>query len=517
MADKPSGNTGVQRFQALFTNYTEAHGRYAERGVSEKGKKEGQARTVNGGLLYEAWAEHLTGKGHGVGAIPLLDDNTCLFAAIDVDQYPLDLYELEHRIVTMDLPLVVCRSKSGGAHLYVFFAEPVPATVVVQRMAIWAAALGYGTSEIFPKQTYRATIRDIGNWINLPYYNMNNTNRYAVHNGRNLSAREFLDYAESKKQTQEQFVSARKMETQAPKKNLNLFEEAPPCLRHLAANGGFPDGTRNNGMYDIAVYLRKRFPDAWEDKLQTYNVEMCDPPLTLAEVQDIAKSVRRKNYQYMCNQAPIKAYCNKKACYGQMFGVGQTFDGERSCEIGHVTKLEGEPVIWILEIDGVRMECLTGDWQDQAKFNKMCAERISRIPGVMPQNRWLKYMDEKIKACDTIASPEEASHEGQFWLLVEQFIAGKVQATSKDELLVNKPWKDDGKVYFRSRALLEYLDNHRLRYKSEHHVWQMLRKKGADKIFMNLKGKGTNVWFVPLPQLPDEKPVQNKIDDKIPF
>jgi hypothetical protein len=68
------------------------------------------------------YAAHLSGSGTSLGLIPLLEEDTCSFGAIDVDiqgekklNEPID--KLEARIRKLELPLVVCRSKSGGAHL----------------------------------------------------------------------------------------------------------------------------------------------------------------------------------------------------------------------------------------------------------------------------------------------------------------------------------------------------------------------------------------------------------------
>lgn len=70
---------------------------------------------------------HLEGK-KGVGSIPIDENNQCLFGALDIDEYDLDLVKLFKKIKQLKLPLTVCRSKSGGAHLYIFLKEKVSAT-----------------------------------------------------------------------------------------------------------------------------------------------------------------------------------------------------------------------------------------------------------------------------------------------------------------------------------------------------------------------------------------------------
>ena len=42
---------------------------------------------------------------------------------------------------------------------------------------------------------------------------------------------------------------------------------APPCLRILESKG-YPEGTRNNGLFNVGVFYRKAFPNDWENLLQ---------------------------------------------------------------------------------------------------------------------------------------------------------------------------------------------------------------------------------------------------------
>ncbi|MDV7401895.1 hypothetical protein RZS08_61310, partial [Arthrospira platensis SPKY1] len=97
------------------------------------------------------------------------------FGAIDVDTYSgIDLAELAIQIASQKLPLVLCRSKSGGPHIYLFVTDWVPAQLMIQKLDSLAGALGFGTSEIFPKQvsisTQNEAAPDYGNWINMPYF-----------------------------------------------------------------------------------------------------------------------------------------------------------------------------------------------------------------------------------------------------------------------------------------------------------------------------------------------------------
>ena len=56
------------------------------------------------------------------------------WAAIDIDVNDIDHTGLEEKVVELELPLVVYRSKSGGAHCYLFLEEPCPAKDAVDAL-----------------------------------------------------------------------------------------------------------------------------------------------------------------------------------------------------------------------------------------------------------------------------------------------------------------------------------------------------------------------------------------------
>jgi hypothetical protein len=41
---------------------------------------------------------------------------------------------------------------------------------------------------------------------------------------------------------------------------------------------------------------------------------------------------------------------------------------------------------------------------------------------------------------------------------------------------------------------------HSFKYKSEHHVWQMLREMKGESRLVKIKGKNYNIWAIPEPE-----------------
>ena len=193
--------------QAIFPSYSEAYGQF-ERWKVRNGpsKIPGKYRTVNAPHTDAVWLAHLAGERESLGVCPLLDDGYNVgFGAIDIDDHTINLPELEKRVQELELPLLTCRSKSGGAHLYLFLIEPLPATNVVQALKIWAGDVGYPDAEIFPKQTQRSIDENgnprPGNWINLVYFDAAHPTQYCIHNGKATSLEAFVDLAEDSRVT----------------------------------------------------------------------------------------------------------------------------------------------------------------------------------------------------------------------------------------------------------------------------------------------------------------------------
>jgi hypothetical protein len=85
--------------------------------------------------------------------------------------YGEDLTTLIKKVEAAKLPLVPCRSKSGGLHLFMFATEPVLAKAMQDCLRELAAGLGIAGSEIFPKQAELLSDRgDQGTWMIMPYF-----------------------------------------------------------------------------------------------------------------------------------------------------------------------------------------------------------------------------------------------------------------------------------------------------------------------------------------------------------
>ena len=110
----------VDRFARLFRGLNKAYGAVDLTTKDANGKQKGNYKIVREPRTKATFKSHLKGEV-SIGVVPINEDNVCVWGAIDIDQYPLDHAEIIRNILKHKLALVVCRSKSGGEHLFLFF------------------------------------------------------------------------------------------------------------------------------------------------------------------------------------------------------------------------------------------------------------------------------------------------------------------------------------------------------------------------------------------------------------
>ena len=153
------------KFKNIFEGLKIAYGQYQKGDRNENGKQTGKAFIVRKNVSDDLWENHLQGKGAALGIIPINEDNLCKWGCIDIDEYNFDHASLVQSIRRLKLPLIVCRSKSGGAHVFLFTKNFIPAYQMQSTLKKMAKTLGYEGSEIFPKQTEILVDRgDTGNF-----------------------------------------------------------------------------------------------------------------------------------------------------------------------------------------------------------------------------------------------------------------------------------------------------------------------------------------------------------------
>ena len=465
------------------------------------------------------FSDHLEGS-QSIGVVPINENNLCGWGALDIDQYPLDHLAIVQKVEKLELPLVVCRSKSGGAHIFLFLSKVVDAETLQIKLKEVAAELGFGGCEIFPKQIKLVLERgDNGNFLNLPYFNHEDGLRYAIKSdGSAATLDEFLDYAEAAAIDHDELDD---LLTQAAPTVDAKLKDGPPCLQALMRQG-FPEGTRNNGLFNLGVYLRKAYPDDWETKILDYNQTILSPPLDLKEVNIVADQIKKKDYQYKCADQPICNFCNKDLCRSRKHGVG---GGANTPTVANLRKYGSEPPLWFLDVNGSPVELDTEGLQKQPRFQILCMEQINFMPRTITRAAWEALMNGLLSQMvgtegAVISTSDDISLRGQFYELLEDFSTHMQSALEKEEILLRRPWtnEEEGRTYFRLKDFEAFLKRNKFFEYKSNKVAQRLRDiNGAAEQF-RIKGRTIRCWSIPAyDKVADEFESRFADEEDVPF
>ena len=508
----------IDKFSTIFDGLRLAYGTFKIEDRNAKGKATGKAMIVREERTQETWQMHLDGT-QSVGIIPINEDNQCRWGCIDIDEYNFDHTALINKLKNLKLPLVVCRSKSGGAHVFLFTDDFIPAKDMQDVLTRLSVGLGYGGSEIFPKQIALNLDRgDVGNFLNMPYFDHENSLRYAFKPDSSAATiEEFFELVAENVQTREQALALIvEQDSSLP------IQDGPPCLQTLCKDG-IGEGARNNGLFNVGVYLRKAYPDTWESEILQHNMQFIHPPLPLGEVNSVAKQLLRKDYAYKCKDAPINSVCNKELCMTRKFGIEAVVSG---VQIANLRKYNSVPPVWFLDVEGKPLEMGTDDLLNQMAVQRACVEQLNFYPRTMKKDMWetrINALLTEMQETDgsIIEVSEDVSVNGIFNEHLEEFCTGHQAAEEKEQILLKRPWTDEEKneTYFRLKDLEGHLLKANFKHFKTHQIAQRLRDINGEATQLRIQSKVVRLWKIPAHKVTKTviRDPRFTVDEEVPF
>lgn len=483
-------SSAAQRMLDLFESNTKSHGVY---------RKSGAMHTEHSPVTIQDFRDHLNGKT-GLGLAPINDLNGCKWGVIDIDchgeQKEIDLQELYAAVEEAGYPLMVCRSKSGGAHLYLFMQEMVDAKSMRANLRLMANRLNHPGVEVFPKQDNLDGDK-LGNWINLPYFDAKETVRYCFA-GKPMNLTYFLETAEAMR------VAPGALEGIL----LGDHSEAPPCVQQMMT-GQVPPGYRNEAMFGIAIYMKQAFPDDWRDKMRDVNTTALQKPLQSKEVETILGSVSRRTYKYRCQEEPCKSFCQAKVCLTRKYGIKEDEDpqeGERlgiqMMEIRSIVKVQTEPPIYYVDVCGKPVKVKAEQLYNPMAMCVVMLEQADMIVYPMKPKDWHNMLAEALQTLKMEVAPEDASEAGMIRIRLREFLKkardGATDEESKEFLAHGQPViiEDEGVryVYFKGTSFVDYLRRTKSSLMRGPDLWSALRSAGVEHTRMRVNRKPTALW-----------------------
>lgn len=460
---------------------------------------------------------HLAGS-MGLGTSPLLPDHTCVFGGIDIDVrdgVPVSLTAIVARVADAHFPLVVCRSRSGGAHLYVFFRRPAPASRVRALLGKWAAKLQIeGTDCIIPAADFQQIDVDgrphISRSFNLPYLGGDATDRYAIARDgvTQLTLAGFLDLAEAS-------LVEPSMVMELPSTD---YDQAPPCVQRLI-DEGIPAGLRNEALTQIAIYQRRREPELDPlPALLDYNARLVDPPLKQDEVKKIAKSINRRDYHYRCKIEPCKSLCNSAVCVTRKYGITRSEgrDNQASDVLADITfddicrvQNTADGGVYKLSINGHAATVAATRLFSVSGARILLAESFHLVlPGAVGHNKWVDFITPLVaSAREQITAPEVDTESGAIGEQLDEFIAGRLAKTpdgaDADATMMHRgrlkvsPILEEGSVVLRMQTFIRFCRDRRMRLPPENDIANLMRKLGWEHKRLRTPDGVVPVWFIP--------------------
>jgi len=481
----------------LFTANTELYGQW---NPSNK-----EMHAVKSNHHQQQFKAHFDGS-MGLGLAPVMKDNHCYWGAIDIDAHgdepDINIIDLEEKIRKHDLPLVVCQTKSGGAHCYVFFEEPVPAVMVQFLLRTWCRILDYPEStEIFPVQTTLDDGQQAG-WLNLPYFNKNQ--RVAANEGKHLDFKEFTELVQQRRIPLDQIDN----------ELLKSFKGVPPCLQSMLVNG-VEEGYRNHALYNFTVYLKRAFPGHHRSKARNINELIFETPLTRREAERTISSASKREYHYKCKEEPCKSVCNPTECVKREFGIdpSEEFDDGHKFSnlVKYVTEETHEFVTWELNFDGRTLKISNNALSDFMLLRKELLMKLDIMLPPMKVMDWTNILNDLLITHTKEFVPETATITGLVRTRMVEFIQ-KADMTvdgkdTEDRALINRGvpvvQEMDGErsVVFRAQDFVSYLKKTRGEDIKGASLFLALREAGlqSKKIRLDKTSENkTSIWYMPI-------------------
>ena len=431
----------IESFKEIFKGLERAHG------VTKVGQSNGDGTKVQGKSFIkrepvtdELWLKHLQGT-ESLGIIPINDNTQCRWGCIDIDSYAgFDHKKLVNKISSLDLPLIVCRSKSGGAHVFLFTSNYVSAKLMQSKLTQIKAVLGYSGSEVFPKQTELKSEDDTGNFLNLPYYNGDDTTRYAFNNlGEAVNLDGFYNLYNLKKITSQQLEELKIKRPETP------YSDGPPCIELMAQNK-VGEGGRNNALFHYGVYAKNKWPDNWKSKVVVFNETAMDKPLSDTEVDIITKQHDKKEWGYKCKDAPMCSLCDKTLCRTRKFGIGEDimFPALTDLQV-----IDLEDPYYYLNVDGERLYLENVKYlRQQSLFQEACMKQLRFRPPTLKEKDWVLITNQLLNNAEVTEPAEGMRTEDQLQNHLEEFCLNRLSSTEKSDLPKGGVWTNGGYHHF---------------------------------------------------------------------
>ena len=476
------------KFAEIFNGLKRAYGcTYINTQPTNGEKLKGKSFIKREPVTLEHYQNHLKGIEPTLGIVPIRDDNTCIWGCIDVDSYAgFDHIKLLNKIKLFKLPLVVCRSKSGGAHIFLFSRKFIEAKIMRDKLLEIRAVLGFANAEVFPKQIELKSEEDTGNFLNLPYFQGDKTTRYAfTQEGKAATLEEFYVLANESSSSDVSRIKVERPQSE--------FSDGPPCIETLAAEK-ISEGGRNAALFHFAVFAKKKWKN-WKEKVSWFHENYMTGELDQAEIDIVKKQHEKKDWGYKCKDEPMCSHGDKALCRTRKHGIDNapTFP-----ELSDLQEIKLENPYYYLNVDGKRLKLDSPKHLRQPSlFEEACIAGVGILPPTMKTKDWKALVNGLLAGREIIEAPEGMKTEDQLLEHLEDYCSDRRQTKRKEDIERGNVWSDEESHHFKFR---HFFHDHlqRRRWSHDYQKTSAWMKEWFDaKIkVLDIGGKSTRVMCV---------------------
>ena len=497
----------VDEFIKLFSGLKENFGK-ADMSKAEFDKERNKIKPsyvwAKESLTSTHYQQHLEGK-ISIGIQPCTKDGKASFGCIDVDPKnykDFNIPILLSYIEKYKLPLVPCRSKSGGLHIYLFLKEAIDAQTMRDSLASILLPLELPrTTEIYPKQVELEPDEEgniSGNFINLPYQKEKETTRYALNkNNEPLSLESFIKRAKESQLTSEELEKLiTRVEYEILMGGDPEFEDGPCCLQRLSKNK-IGDG-RDRFMFNYMVFAKKKYKENWPDKVNEAN-KYFSIPWPLKKINDKIKYWSKETANHTCNDEVIGPQCMKHICVKRKFGIKSDVTSIFPIISGLQKIMSTTPRLrfTVEKPDGKPLECEASSpdiFTTQKKLLDLIWLQAHFYPDPLSPKDFRAFLNQVTKDCVTIYPASGTDIKDQLYQHLYTYCINSAQAKTRSDIRGGLCWTEGGYHHFLFSSFFETLP---LKWKLDSRDTGIIMKEELgveDDVSYNIDNKTQKVW-----------------------
>lgn len=459
----------------------------------------------------ELWQRHLDGD-RPLGVSPLREDGMCRWGVVDLDgkDVPGGYAAIDHadiwaRCQREGLPLVVCRSKSGGAHILLFCSEWVEQSAMNAALANCAARLRLSAKiDKFPPAEGK------GNWLNMPYFGGDATDRYGVKKGGMAMGLEEFVYVAEEAAVGPEIIAELARPSRSKKDAAAGPERAQRDLKRFAGEIAVQaEGGRATQLNRHAFSMGRMVGAGWIGEEEVSNALLraaMENPIPLKVTEALGHV-----------QSGLKA--------GQKEPMEDDANADRFPAIETLTVWTGgEDPIWEFQLTGwPKVKMTVREAMNYRHFNTRCAEAGIGPFRPLKEAAWNDRLSEARRTAEVKQIPKDETVEFQFRELLSEFLFDRNRSDQIADLHLRKPVHidEEDRIYFLFQALQRHAasTSGAFRYASLQRLGGLIRSllgENHGKTTKKVNGKSVEITWVrmsafdqiegeiPLPPIPGE-------------